>query len=143
MFPGEIATANQPILTVMDLSRVIAKAHIPGAQAALIKVGNPAEIKIPNVDDPVKAKVTLVSPALDTGSTTIEVWVETAKPPVLVCARAGIAAVMKRARTRRKRREGAFDLLARAGITPRCAPAGSSERRFTSGGAPVKAGRRS
>jgi HlyD family secretion protein len=81
LFPGEIATANQPILTVMDLSRVIAKAHIPGAQAALIKVGNPAEIKIPNVDEPVKAKVTLVSPALDTGSTTIEVWVETAKPP--------------------------------------------------------------
>ncbi|HXM99594.1 MAG TPA: efflux RND transporter periplasmic adaptor subunit [Candidatus Dormibacteraeota bacterium] len=81
LFPGEAATANQPILTVMDLSRVIAKAHIPGAQAALIKVGNPAEIKIPNVDEPVKAKVTLVSPALDPGSTTIEVWVETAKPP--------------------------------------------------------------
>jgi HlyD family secretion protein len=81
LYPGEIATANQPILTVMDLSRVIAKAHIPGAQAALLKVGNPAEIKIPNVDDPVKAKVTLVSPALDPGSTTIEVWVETRKPP--------------------------------------------------------------
>jgi multidrug efflux pump subunit AcrA (membrane-fusion protein) len=81
LFPGEIATANQPILTVMDLSRVIAKAHLPGVQAALLKVGNPAEIKIPNVDDPVKAKVTLVSPALDPGSTTIEVWVETAKPP--------------------------------------------------------------
>lgn len=81
LYPGEIATANQPILTIMDISRVIAKAHIASAQAALLKVGNPAEIKISGVDDPVKAKVSLVSPALDPGSTTIEVWVETAKPP--------------------------------------------------------------
>ena len=81
LYPGEIATANQPILTVMDMSRVIAKAHIASAQAAQLRVGNPAEIKISGVDDPIKAKVTLVSPALDPGSTTIEVWVETAKPP--------------------------------------------------------------
>jgi RND family efflux transporter MFP subunit len=32
------------------------------------------------VDDPVPAKVSLVSPALDPGSTTIEVWVQTSKP---------------------------------------------------------------
>ena len=81
LYPGEIATANQPILTVMDMSRVIAKSHIASAQAAQLKVGNPAEIKISGVDDPIKAKVTLVSPALDPGSTTIEVWVETPKPP--------------------------------------------------------------
>jgi HlyD family secretion protein len=81
LYPGELAAANQPILTVMDTSRLIAKAHIAGSKAALLKVGNPAEIKIPGVDEPVKAKVTLVSPALDPGSTTIEVWVEAARPP--------------------------------------------------------------
>lgn len=47
-----------------------------------MKVGDAANIQIAGVDDPVPAKVSLVSPALDPGSTTIEVWVETSKPPL-------------------------------------------------------------
>lgn len=80
LYEGDIATANQPILTVMNISRLIAKAHIPQAEAAVLKVGNPAELKVAGVDEPVKGRVTLVSPALDPGSTTIEVWVEASKP---------------------------------------------------------------
>jgi RND family efflux transporter MFP subunit len=45
-----------------------------------LKVGNAAELKVPGLDDPVKGRVSLVSPALDPGSTTIEVWVEARKP---------------------------------------------------------------
>src|SRR5579863_2733460 len=81
LFPGELASANQPLLTVMDTSRLIAKSHIAQSQAATLKVGNPATIQIAGSDEPIPAKVTLVSPALDPGSTTIEVWIETAKPP--------------------------------------------------------------
>ena len=80
LYAGDLATANQPILTIMDTSRLIAKSHIAQVEAAVLKVGNPAEIKIPGLDEPVKARVSLVSPALDPGSTTIEVWVEAAKP---------------------------------------------------------------
>lgn len=80
LYAGDLATANQPILTVMNLSRLIAKAHIPQSEAATLKVGDPAELKVAGLDEPVKGKVTLVSPALDTGSTTIEVWAEAAKP---------------------------------------------------------------
>ena len=80
LYPGELATANQPLLTVMDISKLIAKAHIAQSEAASIKVGNSAELKVPGLDDPVKGRVTLVSPALDPGSTTIEVWVEASKP---------------------------------------------------------------
>jgi multidrug efflux pump subunit AcrA (membrane-fusion protein) len=79
-YEGDLATANQPIMTVMNLSRLIAKAHIPQAEAAQLKVGNPAEITIAGLDEPVKARVSLVSPALDPGSTTVEVWVEARKP---------------------------------------------------------------
>jgi RND family efflux transporter MFP subunit len=64
----------------MNLSRLIAKAHIPQAAAASLRVGNPAELKAAGLDEPVKGAVTLVSPALDPGSTTIEVWVEARKP---------------------------------------------------------------
>jgi multidrug efflux pump subunit AcrA (membrane-fusion protein) len=80
LYVGDLAVANQPILTVMNISRLIAKAHIPQSEAAVLKVGNPAELKVPGLDETVKGKVSLVSPALDPGSTTIEVWVEAAKP---------------------------------------------------------------
>jgi multidrug efflux pump subunit AcrA (membrane-fusion protein) len=80
LFEGDLANANQPILTVMDISKLIAKAHIAQSEAASLKVGNPAELRVPGLNDPVKGRVTLVSPALDPGSTTIEVWVEASKP---------------------------------------------------------------
>lgn len=79
LFPGELASANQPLLTLMNTSHLIAKSHIAQSQAATLKVGDAANIQI-GVDDFVPAKVSLVSPALDPGSTTIEVWVETSKP---------------------------------------------------------------
>jgi HlyD family secretion protein len=82
LFPGELASANQPLLTVMNTSHLIAKSHIAQSQAVTLKVGDAANIQIAGVDDPVPAKVSLVSPALDPGSTTIEVWVETSKPPI-------------------------------------------------------------
>ena len=80
LFQGDLANANQPILTVMNTSRLIAKSHIPQSEAAVLKVGNLAELKIPGLDEPVEGRVSLVSPALDPGSTTIEVWVEAKKP---------------------------------------------------------------
>lgn len=80
LYEGDLATANQTMLTVMNLSRLIAKAHVAQAQAATLKIGDPAEVKIPGLDDPVKGRVTLVSPALDPGSTTVEIWVEATKP---------------------------------------------------------------
>ena len=79
LYVGDVATANQPLLTLMNISRLIAKGHIPQSEAAQLKVGNPANLKVPGMDDPIEGKVTLVSPALDPGSTTIEVWVEAKK----------------------------------------------------------------
>lgn len=79
-YPGELAAANQPLLTVMDLSKLIAKAHIAQTEAVSLKVGDAAELQLPGVDEKVKGRVSLVSPAVDPGSTTIEVWVEAAKP---------------------------------------------------------------
>jgi HlyD family secretion protein len=76
LYVGDLAPANQPILTVMDTASLVAKAHIPQSEAVQLHVGDAAEIKMAGVDDPVKGRVSLVSPALDPGSTTIEVWVE-------------------------------------------------------------------
>jgi multidrug efflux pump subunit AcrA (membrane-fusion protein) len=80
LFQGELATANQPILTVMNTSKLIAKAHIAQDEAVLLKVGNPAELQLAGVEQAIKGRVMLISPALDPGSTTIEVWIEALKP---------------------------------------------------------------
>jgi HlyD family secretion protein len=79
-YPGMMPQAGAPLVTVMNLSQMIAKAHIPQNLAALLKKGDEAAIKVPGADEAVKGKVTLVSPALDPGSTTVEVWVQAANP---------------------------------------------------------------
>ena len=80
LYPGETPSAGVPLLTVMDLSRVTARAHIPQKDAALLKVGDPATIEVAGFDKPAEGKVTLVSPALDPNSTTVEVWVQAKNP---------------------------------------------------------------
>ena len=80
LYPGEMAAGGTAIVTVMDLSAVIAKAHIPQADAALLKVGDKGAITVPGVDDPIEGTVTVVSPALDPNSTTVEVWLEAKNP---------------------------------------------------------------
>jgi len=76
LFPGEMAQAGQPVITVMDTSVLIAKVHLSQAQTQTLKVGAPAIVSIAGQDDPIQATVSLVSPALDPGSTTLEVWVK-------------------------------------------------------------------
>ena len=80
LYPGEMAAAGTAIVTVMDISSVIAKAHIPQADAALLKVGDKGTMTVPGLDDPVEGTVTVVSPALDPNSTTVEVWMEAKNP---------------------------------------------------------------
>jgi HlyD family secretion protein len=80
IYPGETAPTGSPILTVMDLSQVVARAHIAQTEAAILKVGDPATISVPGQSPDVKGKVTLVSPALDPNSTTVEVWVQAPNP---------------------------------------------------------------
>jgi HlyD family secretion protein len=84
MYVGDLAVANQPILTVMDTSVLVAKAHIPLSDATMMKAGDPAEIKAPNIRQPVEGRVSLVSPALDAGSTTVEIWIEARKASSLL-----------------------------------------------------------
>jgi multidrug efflux pump subunit AcrA (membrane-fusion protein) len=79
-YPGETPATGTPIITVMDLSQVVARAHIAQLEAASLKVGDPATITIPGQLVQVKGKVSLVSPAVDPNSTTVEVWVQAPNP---------------------------------------------------------------
>jgi RND family efflux transporter MFP subunit len=64
----------------MDLSQVIARAHISQQEASQLRVGNAATISMSGHGPDIHGKVTLVSPALDPNSTTVEVWVQAANP---------------------------------------------------------------
>jgi HlyD family secretion protein len=78
-YPGEMPQSGTPIVTVMDVSRIIARAHISQAEASELKVGNDANLIGPGAA-PIPGKVTQISPALDTASTTVEVWVQADNP---------------------------------------------------------------
>ena len=80
LYPGEMAAAGTALLTVMDISSVIAKAHVPQNDAAVLKVGDKGTMTVPGIDAPIEGKVTVVSPALDPNSTTVEVWLEAKNP---------------------------------------------------------------
>ena len=79
-YPGETAPPGMPVITIMDLSQIVARAHVSQQEAALLKAGDAAIITVPGETAPVKGKVTLVSPALDPNSTTVEVWVTASNP---------------------------------------------------------------
>lgn len=80
LYPGEMATAGNPLVTIVNISRVIARANLPVGQAASVKVGNPATITQTDAQLEAAGRVIVVSPAVDPNSTTVEVWVEAENP---------------------------------------------------------------
>ena len=79
-YAGETVPGGSAIITVMDLSQVVARAHIAQQEAAYLKAGDAATISVPGQTLDARGKVTLVSPAVDPNSTTVEVWVQAANP---------------------------------------------------------------
>jgi HlyD family secretion protein len=79
-YPGETPAAGTAVITVMDLSQIVARAHVAQTEAMSLKMGDPATISIPGQPISVKGKVTLVSPSVDPNSTTVEVWVQAPNP---------------------------------------------------------------
>jgi HlyD family secretion protein len=75
---GEMAASGSPIISIVDVSQVIARANVPLKEAGSVRVGDTARIAGPDGDIP--AKVTVVSPAVDPNTTTVEVWVQAANP---------------------------------------------------------------
>jgi len=80
VYEGDIVPAGTPLLVVMDTSKVILRLHIPQAEAAQLHLGDPATLSVPGIDAGVPAKVSIISPALDPNSTTVEIWLEADNP---------------------------------------------------------------
>jgi HlyD family secretion protein len=74
IYPGETASAGAAIVSIVDISQVVARANVPVKEAASIRVGRPATITGP--EGVLAGKVTVVSPSADPGTTTVQVWVQ-------------------------------------------------------------------
>ena len=80
LYPGDMASTGQPLATVVDITTVVARANVPQVEAQAVKVGDAATIKLPNGSFEMPGKVTVVSPATDPSSTTVQVWVQANNP---------------------------------------------------------------
>ena len=80
VYEGDIVPAGTPLLVVMDTSKVILRLHIPQSEASQLHLGDRATLEVPGIRGGVPAKVSIISPATDPSSTTVEVWLEADNP---------------------------------------------------------------
>ena len=80
VYAGEMPPSGGPMITVMDVSQVIARAHVSQDDARHLRVGDMANLLPTDGGAQLLGKITVVSPALDPSNTTVEVWVQAANP---------------------------------------------------------------
>jgi RND family efflux transporter MFP subunit len=78
VYPGEMVSPGATLVSIVDISQLVARANVPAREAAFIQVGRPARLAGPDGD--LAGRVTVVSPAVDPSTTTVQVWVQVANP---------------------------------------------------------------
>ena len=77
---GEIANPGSPVITVVDISSLVAHVNISQSEVSAVRVGQTAILTQPGSKDEVEGKVTVVSPVADPNTTTVQVWIAIANP---------------------------------------------------------------
>jgi multidrug efflux pump subunit AcrA (membrane-fusion protein) len=77
---GEMANGGSAVITVMDISRIVAHVNVAQAEASAVRVGQSAALTQPDSKDELEGKVSVVSPATDPNTTTVQIWIEIANP---------------------------------------------------------------
>ncbi|HLG99008.1 MAG TPA: efflux RND transporter periplasmic adaptor subunit [Bryobacteraceae bacterium] len=77
---GEMANPGSPLMTIVDISRVVARVDVPQGEASAVRVGQTAALTQPGSKDEVEGKVTVVSPAADPNTTTVQIWIQADNP---------------------------------------------------------------
>ena len=71
---GEVAGAGSPLFSIVDISKIVARANVPVQQAAQLHVGQAATLK--GAGGELTGKITVVSPSVDANTTTVQIWAE-------------------------------------------------------------------
>jgi outer membrane protein TolC/multidrug resistance efflux pump len=77
---GEMANPGSPVITIVDISRVVARIDIPQSDAPAVKIGQTAMLTRPDSKDEVEGRVSVVSPAADPNTTTVQIWIQVDNP---------------------------------------------------------------
>src|SRR4051812_21009262 len=75
---GELASGGSPLLTVADISRIVARANVQVTAAGRMRVGQRGTLIAQGEE--LEGVVRVVSPLVDPNSTTVQVWVEAKNP---------------------------------------------------------------
>ena len=78
--PGEMANAGSPLITVVNISRVVARVNVPESEASAVKLGQTATVTQPDIKEEIEGKVKVVSPDADPNTTSVQIWIEIANP---------------------------------------------------------------
>jgi multidrug efflux pump subunit AcrA (membrane-fusion protein) len=73
LYEGEMASSSSALISIQDISEVVARANVPVQEAAAITTGNSATISGPG--GKLDGKVIVVSPTVDPSTTTVQIWV--------------------------------------------------------------------
>jgi len=80
VYAGEMASTGTPLLTIMDTSRVVARVNVPQSQSTAVKVGQTVTLTQTGGSEALEGRVTVVSPAADPNTTTVQVWITAPNP---------------------------------------------------------------
>jgi membrane fusion protein (multidrug efflux system) len=81
--PGEKLTAEQPVVTIVDLARLELAGSVGTHEVSLLEPGMPVEVQVEGVAKPVAARLARIAPSAEAGTRSIGVTVELANPDEL------------------------------------------------------------
>lgn len=74
--PGQTVNVGTPLYTIADMSRLLARVHVPSKEFRSIRVEQPVELILDGTNSILEGRIDLVSPVIDPTSGTIKVTVE-------------------------------------------------------------------
>lgn len=78
--PGEKLTAEQQLLTIVDLSKLELAGLVGTHEVSRLKPGMPVQVRIEGIERPVEARIARIAPAAEPGTRSIGVTLELANP---------------------------------------------------------------
>ena len=79
-YVGDLAQPSAPIFTLVDLAVVSARAQVPEAEAARVKLGQACQF-LSGETNAIEGRVGVINRAVDSQRRTVEMWCEITRPP--------------------------------------------------------------
>jgi membrane fusion protein (multidrug efflux system) len=79
--PGQTVSNGTPLFSIADMSRLLAKVHVPSREFGKIQSDQPVELTLDSNQKKLRGRISLVSPVIEPSTGTIKVTVEISDYP--------------------------------------------------------------